>query len=87
MQESINEQVSVIAAFAPSKRGATKVVPHVMLWGGKRYRMEQMGLYFPERRGTKQIHIFSFLSEGTTFRLELDPETLLWTLIEAYYES
>ncbi len=61
------------------------VVPHVMRWRDRRYKLTQMGLYHPERRGSKQIHIFSFLADETTFRVELDPETLEWTLVEAYY--
>lgn len=49
--------------------------------------VETFGLYHPERRGAKLVHIFSFASGGTNFRAELDPETLEWLLTEVYYEG
>lgn len=87
MREVINEPVGVLATFSAPSRGGVKVVPQIMAWRDRRYRLERMGLYYPERRGTKQVHIFSFLSDGTTFRVELDPERLVWTLVEVYYEA
>ena len=44
-----------------------------------------MGLYHPEKRGEKRMHIFSFSSGLTAFRVELDPETLEWRLKEVFY--
>jgi hypothetical protein len=85
MHETINEQVSVVASFTHGPRGIVVVVPHLMKWRDKRYKLDKMGLYHPERRGIKQIHIFSFQAGDTGFRVELDPETLEWTLTQAYY--
>ncbi len=85
MKEEVNQPVNVLASFSRGPRGTVVVVPHVMKWQDRRYRLTQMGLYHPERRGSKQIHIFSFLADETTFRVELDPETLEWTLVEVYY--
>jgi len=64
-----------------------RVTPHLLKWKGRRYRLETMGLYHPERRGTKRVHVFSFSSAAVAFRVELDSETLEWTLKEVYYES
>lgn len=86
MREELDEQVSVLASFAPGPRNMMRVTPHVMKWQGRRYNLEKMGLYHPERRGTKRVHVFSFSSGPTAFRVELDPETLEWRLREAYYE-
>jgi hypothetical protein len=85
VREEINQPVSVLASFSHAPHGAVVVVPHIMKWRDRRYKLTQMGLYHPERRGRKQIHVFSFLADETTFRVELDPETLEWTLVEAYY--
>lgn len=85
MREECNDLVSVLASFAPGPRNVMRVTPHVLKWRGKRYRLQTMGLYHPERRGAKRVHIFSFSSGSTAFRVELDPETLQWTLKEAYY--
>ena len=85
MREERNDQVSVLASFAPGVRGMVRVTPYLMKWQGRRYRLTTMGLYHPERRGTKRFHIFSFSSGSTAFRLELDPDTLQWTVKEVYY--
>lgn len=87
MFERINETVNVIASFSSKTKGISHVVPHIMEWRGKRYRMETFGLYHPARQGNKNIHVFQFSAGPSAFRLELDPETLVWTLTEAYYES
>ncbi len=85
MREECNDVVSVLASFAPGSRGAVRVIPHVMKWRGRRFRLSKMGLYHPERRGAKRVHIFSFSSGETAFRVELDPETLEWRLTEVFY--
>ena len=85
MKEEVNQLVEVLASFKRGPRNTVSVLPHVMNWAGKRYRLDKMCLYHPERRGTKLVHIFSFSADNTAFRLELDPETLEWTLVEAYY--
>jgi hypothetical protein len=85
MREQCDDQVSVLAAFAPGPRNTMQVTPYLMKWQGRRYRLSTMGLYHPERRGAKRVHIFSFSSGETAFRLELDPDTLQWRLKEVFY--
>ncbi len=87
MREELDDQVSVLASFAPGPRNTMRVTPHIMKWKGRRWRLETMGLYHPEKRGNKRLHIFSFSSGETAFRVELDPETLEWRLKEAYYDA
>lgn len=85
MREQCHDKVSMLAVFAPATRGGVRVVPQVMRWQGRRWRVDKMGLYHPERRGSKRIHIFAFSSDETAFRVELDPDTLEWTLTEVFY--
>ena len=85
MHEDCDELVSVLASFAPGPRNTVRVTPHLLKWKGKRYRLGTMGLYHPEKRGEKRLHIFSFSSGETAFRVELDSETLEWRLREVYY--
>ena len=85
MSEEFDDQVSVLASFAPGPRNTMRVTPHLIKWRGRRYRLDTMGLYHPERRGSKRMHIFSFSSGLTAFRVELDPETLEWRLKEVFY--
>jgi hypothetical protein len=75
----------MLAVFTPDGRGGVRVVPQAMIWRGKRWRVQTMGLYHPERRGAKRVHIFAFSSGETAFRVELDPDTLGWTLTEVFY--
>ena len=85
MREECDDKVSVLASFAPGPRGTMRVTPHIMKWRGKRWNLETMGLYHPERRGTKRVHIFSFSAGSAAFRVELDPETLECRLMEVFY--
>jgi hypothetical protein len=85
MREECDELVSVLASFAPGPKQSVRVQPHILQWRGRRYRLSVMGMYHPERRGTKRFHIFSFAAGETAFRMELDPETLEWRLREVYY--
>ena len=87
MREEYNESVNVVASFVRTPHRAMRVIPHVMGWKGRRYRLTTMGLYHPERRGTKRIHIFEFTADDTKFRVELDPESLEWTLKEVFYAT
>jgi hypothetical protein len=87
MSEECDDIVSVLASFAPGPRGSVRVIPHAMKWRGKRFRISKMGMYHPERRGIKLMHIFSFSSEETAFRLELDSQTLEWKLKEVFYAA
>jgi hypothetical protein len=89
MREQVNERVGVLATFGEGPRGSVEVRPQVLVWRGRRYRLNRFGMHHPERRGTKRIHVFSFSAgeEEASFRVELDPETLAWTLVEVHYES
>lgn len=85
MNERIHQPVAILASFSLGPHHSVKVVPHRMKWQGRTYKMDKMGLYHPERRGSKLFHIFSFSADNTAFRLELNPDTLEWTLVGVYY--
>jgi hypothetical protein len=85
MREVVNEPVDVLATFEYDRRKVIKVRPQVLKWRGKRYKVDTFGLYHPERRGVRLFHIFSFSCGTTAFRVELDPDTLGWTMAEVYY--
>ena len=87
MREQHEDPVNMLAVFTRRPPGVVRIVPMAMQWRGKRWPVDTMGLYHPERRGTKRIHIFGFSSGDTAFRVELDPESLEWTLVEVFYGS
>ena len=86
MFEKVNEPVRVLAGF-DKRENQVRVIPYLLDWRGKRYKLEIMGLHHPARRGKKYMHIFEFSSGAIKFRLELDAETLEWNLAEVYYDS
>ncbi len=85
MREKCADPVSVLAVFSVRSDGGMRVTPQALQWRGRCWGVDKMGFYHPERRGTKRYHIFSFASGETAFRVELDPETLSWTLTEVFY--
>lgn len=79
MHEAIHEKVSVNLVFN-CKTG--QVLPKHIRWQGRPYTITQVGLHHTYRSGRALIHVFS-VSDGTMFfRLELNTETLHWTLNE-----
>jgi hypothetical protein len=45
MLEKIKEPVNVIASFTNGPRNTVKVTPHYLAWRGRRYHVDQFGLY------------------------------------------
>jgi len=85
MFERCNDQVSVLASFGHKASGQIVVTPHIMKWRSRRYHIDTMGLHHLAKRGHKRMHVFGFSSGSNDFTLELNPETLEWTLVEVYY--
>lgn len=85
MREELDDKVNVVASFVMTPQHTVKITPHIMGWKGKRYRLATMGLYHPARRGVKRVHIFEFTCDDIKFRVELDPDSLEWTLKEVFY--
>ena len=85
MQQRLADSVGVLAVFSARPGGAVRVIPQAMQWQGRRWLIDKMGFYHPGRRGAKRYHIFSFASGETAFRVELDPDTLVWTLTDVFY--
>lgn len=86
MHEKVNDEIEVMASFRPQTRLANQVLPHAIKWQGRKYRVTQFGLYHREKKGSNFYHIFSFSCGDTAFRVELNPDTLIWKLTEVYHE-
>jgi hypothetical protein len=79
MIEKLSLPVSVGITFDHSKR---KVVPKWILWEGKLYPVEKVGLHHTYREGRTLFHVFSVASKTLFFRLVLNTDTLYWRLEE-----
>ena len=79
MIEKLSLPVSVGITFDHTKR---KVVPKWILWEGKLYPVEKIGLHHTFRTGRTLFHVFSVASKTLFFRLVLNTDTLFWRLEE-----
>lgn len=79
MIEKLSLPVSVGITFDHTKR---KVIPKWILWEGKLYPVERVGLHHKYREGRTLFHVFSVASKTLFFRLVLNTDTLYWRLEE-----
>jgi hypothetical protein len=79
MRESVQEKVSVVLVY---DRARGKALPARLRWNGREYTVDEVGFHHPVREGRALHHVFSVTAGGTFFRLDLDAETLHWTLTE-----
>jgi len=75
----MTEKVEVVATFG---RTPKDVMPRRRRWQGRQYDIRQLGMHHMVREGRAVHHVFSVTDGTTFFRLDLDAETLLWTLRE-----
>ncbi len=85
MFEKRDDKVAVLASFRPDGPSAQQIVPHYLRWNQRRYKIDTFGMYHVAKRGSKYVHVFGFSSGSNDFTVELDPESLQWTLVEIYY--
>ena len=79
MIQIISEPVSVTTTFDADKR-ATR--PISLQWGNQIYEVAQLGLRHSYKEGNVRHHIFSVVANDLFFRLNLNADTLSWTLEE-----
>ncbi|OGM09640.1 hypothetical protein A2Y68_03325 [Candidatus Woesebacteria bacterium RBG_13_46_13] len=79
MLEKISAPVSVTLVFDHAKR---KVFPKWLVWEGKLYPLEKVGLHHTFRQGRTLFHVFSVASETLFFRLVFNTDNLFWRLEE-----
>ncbi|HBC44594.1 MAG: hypothetical protein UX08_C0001G0027 [Candidatus Collierbacteria bacterium GW2011_GWB1_45_35] len=79
MIQKISAPISVDLLYDHRKH---TVVPRQIFWDGKNLRVDQVGLHHTFREGRTLFHIFSVVSQGLSFRLRLNTDSLFWTLEE-----
>lgn len=79
MIERIKAPVSVNLVFNHKKK---RVFPKELLWEGRKFIVEKIGLHHTYKIGKILYHVFSVSSNGTFFRLVLNTENLHWSLEE-----
>lgn len=79
MIQKINAPLSVNLVFDHRKR---LVSPKTILWDGRIYQVQKIGLHHTYRLGKTLYHVFSVETPSLFFRLVLDTDTLHWTVEE-----
>lgn len=79
MIEKLSLPVSVGITFDHRRR---KVIPKWVLWEGRLYPVEKVGLQHTFRSGRTLFHVFSVTAKTLFFRLVLNTDTLAWRLEE-----
>ena len=77
----MNEVNEVIDVLTVSKKGRGIVVPILIKWRNRRYKIREIGLTHPRREGRILHHIFEGSDGKLMFRLDYNTESLQWTLI------
>jgi len=77
--EKVSLPVSVTLVFDSRTK---KVVPQSLVWNGRVYFVEKVGLHHTYRQGRVLYHVFSLAGKSMFFRLVLNSETLHWRLEE-----
>ena len=79
MIQRIKAPVLVRSIFDPKSR---KAYPELVIWDGRTYKIERIGLHHTYRVGRTLFHVFSVESPSLFFRLVLDTDTLAWSVEE-----
>ena len=81
MLEQINEPIEVIVKFARDQ-----VVPVKFLWQTKEYLVKKVNLVYSRSEGKTKFYFFAVSDNANYFKLQLNSDTLSWTLLETYVE-
>ena len=79
MIQKVSTPISVSLAFDSNKR---KVFPKWVVWNGRLYPVEKVGLHHTYREGRTLYHVFSVATKSLFFRLVLNTDNLHWKLEE-----
>ncbi len=79
--ESVRERVEVLCVFSFSKNSREKCVPRKMKYKGRTITFSELGFRHPTSQGNRMIHVFDMTDGLADYRIELDAESLTWTLI------
>lgn len=78
-QHSLAEPVSVLLLYDHT---TGEVRPWRLRWNGEAHTVRTVGLHHTYRRGRVLIHVYGVVAASYYYRLELNTETLQWTLEE-----
>lgn len=75
----LNAPISVRMDYSAKRRFAA---PVKLSWENRDYWVKKLGYHHTYRKGRVLYHVYSVMSETIFFRLEMDTETMFWTVTE-----
>ncbi len=81
MFNEINEPIDVIVKFM-----GNKVVPLKFLWNGREIVVSKINLVYSSVAGRTKFYYFSVSDMANYYKLQLNTDSLEWTLLENYVE-
>lgn len=79
MIQKVSVPISVKTIFNHKTR---TTFPKVILWEGKEYQVNKIGLHHSFREGRTLFHVFSVSTDNLFFRLKFNTDNLIWTVEE-----
>lgn len=77
----IDERVDVVTIFHAEVAERLICVPWKMRFRGQDIVFTIFGMRHPTAKGMRMIHVFEMSDGANDYRLELDAERLIWTLV------
>ena len=77
----INERIEVLCIFNIGASEQDYCFPRKIKHRGKTVEFTELGLHHPTTKGNRMVHIFDMSDGLANYRIELDAERLVWTLI------
>lgn len=77
----IDERVDVVTIFHAEAAERLLCVPWKMRFRGQDIVFTIFGMRHPTAKGMRMIHVFEMSDGVNDYRLELDAERLIWTLV------
>lgn len=82
MNESINENIDVIALFEQGR-----IKPLYFKWRNRKYKIKKVNLVHSSKKGSAVLYHFSVSDESNNYTLCFDSKDLSWELSEIYTEG
>jgi len=79
--EEIGERIEVLCVFNSDGSEQNYCFPRKIKHKGRTIEFSELGLRHPTTKGNRMVHIFDMSDGLASYRIELDAERLVWTLI------
>jgi len=79
--EEINERVDIVTIYHASGNEQHICEPWKMRYRGQEVVFTVLGMRHPTEKGKRMIHAFNMSDGVNDYRIELDAERLIWTLV------